>query len=208
MTYFGFNERLQFSRGVRERCDIETIKSVLHGCVDCVKTDEKTDRKGIDYIATLRKGTRVSIDAKARDKGCSKWWRRREPDLALEIWSVKPSDSCRDGKAGWTLSERSDVDMILFTFDEFDTEICFLIGFQNLRMAFRDNHNEWCERYDVRSQETRENGRRWESECVFVPETVVMDGIVNTVWGKRSEVESLRRDGDLRQGDLFAGQRR
>lgn len=82
-------------------------------------------------------------------------------------------DKRQTGKVGWTLSESSGVDYILFTFDPADTPEVFLYPFQLLRMAFRRNLKTWQKGYKVDKQ----NSGQWRSECVFVPESVVWDGI-------------------------------
>ena len=166
-----FDNRFSFSLGERERVDIEAIKQNIAGCRFVEKTDEKTDRKGIDYIATLRGGSKVNIDAKARDKGCSNYW-REGPELALETWSVIPEKG-KNGKTGWTLSESSEVDLILFTFDPTDSKMFYLIPFQHLRMAFRKNCNNWMKVYKV----DRQQSDSWRSECVFVPANKVIKAI-------------------------------
>jgi hypothetical protein len=173
MTVYDFDTMLAYSRGVRERTDLDTILALIDGCTDVSKTDTATDRAGVDYVATLRGGARVLIDAKARTPGCSRYW-KHGPELALEVWSVLPDrDKRQAGKVGWTLSESSGVHYILFTFDPADTPAVFLYPFQLLRMAFRRNLKTWQKGYKVDKQ----NSGQWRSECVFVPESVVWDGI-------------------------------
>jgi len=198
MAYHEFSDRLQFSRGIRESTDVETIKAMLDGCESCVKTDEATDRLGIDYIAMLRRGAKVNIDAKARAAGCSAHWSHSEPELALERWSVLPVNGTK-GKTGWTLSESSNVDMILFTFDPQDTEECFLVGFQHLRMAFRRNLRRWFNRFFNDKQDSG----TWGSECVFVPASVVMDAIVQVSKGTLATVSCDPEPDAPRQAELF-----
>ena len=98
---YNFDEQLAYSRGVREATDLQTIAALIPGCISVVKTDIEQDRAGIDYVATLRKGARILIDAKTRKRGCSQHW-RQGPELALETWSVLPDDKNK-GKVGWTL---------------------------------------------------------------------------------------------------------
>jgi hypothetical protein len=160
---YGFSERLNFSRGIREKTDIETLKVMIVGSASIEKTDEKTDRAGIDYIARLRSGAEVLIDAKARDKGASRFW-KYGPEVALEIWSDKGRKV-----TGWTLNESKNTDLILFTFDPSDTLECWLVSFQLLRIAFRNNITKWYSEYKTAIQTSGYNGRSWKSECVFVP---------------------------------------
>lgn len=179
---YDFNERLQFSRGIRERCDVDTIISMIPGAVSCVKTEAEQDRRGVDYVVTLRRGARVLIDAKGRDynerRPASSFW-QDEPDLALEIWS----DVARR-TTGWTLNEASNVDLILFTFDPRDTVQCYLLGFQTLRAAFRANLEWWRQRYKPATQKSFQEGRCWFSQCIFVPVSEVQEAMVRVTAGR------------------------
>lgn len=176
MAVYSFDTMLAYSRGVRERTDLDTIAALIDGCKDVAKTDVATDRAGVDYVATLRGGAQVFIDAKARTPGCSRFW-RYVPELALEVWSVRP-ESHQPGKVGWTLSEASIVHYVLFTFDPSDTKEVFLYPFQLLRMAFRRNLKAWRDKgykTDIQSSGA------WRSECLFVPESVVWDGLYSAM---------------------------
>jgi len=183
-----FNGKLDFSRGKREATDIETIKAMLPGCTRVEKTSEKTDRQGIDYIAYLRRGAEIFIDAKTREAGASNYWKHGEPEIPLEIWSIRPGGKYgtpeEQKKTGWTLCEQSLVDLILFTFDPQDSDDAFLISFQLLRAAFVKHFYTWSRMYDRKTQESHNNGSRWESECVFVPINVVLNAITDTSCGK------------------------
>lgn len=166
-----FQLYLERSRGVLASTDLATIKGMLAGCVNVEKTNEQQDREGIDYVATLRKGATVLIDAKTRMRGCSRWW-RHGPELALETWSVRP-DRNTPGKVGWTLNETTNVDYILFIFDPTDTKEVFLYPFQLLRTTYRTHKAEWYDKYRVDIQDSG----GWTSECVFVPESVVWEAL-------------------------------
>jgi hypothetical protein len=186
-----FATKLAMSRGIREQTDIETLKTWLPGCVSVEKTDVQTDKKGIDYIATLRRGAQIAIDAKTRDRGASRFWRSRgsghvkEPEVALEIWSVVPGGKFRtpQGKTGWTLCEQKNTDLIYYTFDPADTNEAFLVSFHLLRIAFRQNINIWTSKYHTKTQETTEDGRSWQSKAVFVPVSVVLRAITDVSKG-------------------------
>lgn len=191
------SRQLEFSRGRRLECDLETIRCMLTGCVDVRIATPAEDRSGVDYVATLRRGADVRIDAKARSKGCRGFW-RHGPDLALEKWSVIPTDSDPDGRCGWTLSESSDVDLILFTFDPSDCKDVYLIPFQPLRLAFRHNLPDWERCYKVKRQRTEESGRAWQSQCVFVPACVVEDAVRRACRGRLSDPFAVP-DGGSRQ---------
>lgn len=179
-----WDEKLNFSRGVRQASDLASIKAMIPGCVEVVKTDLTTDKKGVDYIATLRRGAQILIDAKAREQGCSRYWKGGPPELALEIWSVmaggKYQTPANRAKTGWTLNEASPVDYIYFSFHPSDSEQTFLVAFQLLRIAFRLHLDTWVTRYKSEPpQETPpKNGRGgWQSKAVYVPYPVVEDAI-------------------------------
>lgn len=174
MNEYGFHERLSFSLGVvAETCE-ETIQAMLPGCVNVRKTDEAEDRTGIDYIATLRRGAEVFIDHKARDTGCSKFW-NGEPDIAVELWSVRPING-HSGVVGWTLDEAKKTHYTLHTFHPDDSVNAYLLPFQLLRAAYRANFATW----NKRPKGIQDSGR-WQSECRFIPVSVVLKEITNAM---------------------------
>ena len=173
-----FRERLNFSQGVRGERDAEILKQAIPNCVEVRKTDEEVDRKGVDYTATLEGGAEIGIDVKTRDKGASKYWEHGQEELALEIWSVKP-DGENKGKIGWTLSDKTNVDLILYTFDEADSGKYYLFPYQFLRMAFRRNGREWVKKY----RKKRQNSGKWSSEAVFVPAGEVIKAVMSEMQG-------------------------
>ena len=172
-----FAVKLQASRGYREQTDIELLQDLIPGCVSVVKTDEQTDRQGVDYIATLRRGAEILIDAKSRERGASRYWNGSGPELALEIWSVRPGGKYNtpweQRKVGWSLCEAKQTDMIYYTFDPSDCGDVFLLPFQHLRMAFRQNWRQWSMTYRRKVQDSY----TWESVCVFIPANVVIKAI-------------------------------
>ena len=164
---YDFSERMAFSRGARENFDIQTLLAMIDGCVRVEKTDTRLDKGGVDYVATLRNGAQVLIDAKARDKGCSKYWKKNGPEVALETWSVKPDSSNNfNGKTGWTLCEKKQTDLILFTFHPTDTMETFLVSYQMLRIAFRRHLKIWKSSGLLLATQRSDT---WFSECLFVP---------------------------------------
>jgi len=178
---FDFKERLAFSKGMRGRTDTETIKSMIEDCISIELATQRQDRLGIDYIATLNSGQEIYIDAKARDAGCSQFWRSSMPELALEDWSVMPDrDHC--GKVGWTLDTSKQTQLVLFTFDPVDTDRCYLISFQLLRIAFKRNKDRWLSEYKSAPQVN--NG--WISHCVFVPVREVFKMVLQASCGRIS----------------------
>lgn len=189
MTVYDMQTMLAYSRGIRETTDLVTIQNLIEGCVSVEKTDSEMDRAGVDYVARLRKGAEILIDAKTRTPGCSKHW-RNGPELALELWSVRPTSRSK-GKAGWTVCEAKNVDYILFTFDLADSDNVYLYPFQLLRMAFRNNFLKWVEqKYKTDIQ----NSGGWQSECIFVPEVVVWDAMRQAMTGRQVHEDSVARN--------------
>lgn len=172
MTINDFYEKLSFSLGSRERLDVDLLRRCIPGCVKVTKTDAEMDKTGVDYVAVLRGGATVYIDAKRREANSAKYWKNGEPELALERWSVCPTTS-NPGKAWWTVSESTQVDMILFTFDKKDTNRFYLIPFQHLRAAFHKNVKEWEKTYPWK----RQWSCGWQSEAMFVPAEVVIRSV-------------------------------
>lgn len=195
MKDYSFRDQLSWSEDRSGADDMETIRTLLVGCQN-VRTATRSEQSyGIDYVATLAGGAPVFIDTKARAEGARRWWRTSQPELALELWSVVPSASAPNGKIGWTLSQRSRTDMVLFTFDPGDTDLCYLVGFQPLRLAFERFKAEWTVAYGKggRGERQSSDGGRWESEALFVPAAVVLNAI-----------REISRDVAEPQASLFA----
>lgn len=178
---YNFNNSLQWSKSDNQyRNDKEAIMVMLHGCVDVQCASDELDKSGVDYVAKLRRGALVNVDAKARRFGASrqKGFSANNPLLAIERWSVMPGGKYRlpSGKTGWTLSECSIVDMILYTFDPDDTFLRYLLPFHPLRMAASRFIVGWEKEYGAKIQD---NGR-YESQCVFVPADAVISAMEST----------------------------
>lgn len=184
---FDFAERLEWSKGTRKESTPDTIKAMLDGCVDVRESTRDEERVGVDFVATLRGGAIVLIDEKRRDEGASKFWRHNQPELALEIWSVVPSETLK-GVAGWTLSESKQTDLVLFTFH--DVADCYMLPFQPLRVAFRRKFVEWRTMFRTADQCT--DGRYF-SRAIFVPVDLVIEALV----------EVSHRGEENRQGALL-----
>lgn len=173
---YDFAERLAFSKARRQDSDLETLRAMFPASLSVVKTSVAEDRAGTDYVITLRRGARLTVDAKARDAGCSRFWGQR-PEIALEIWNVMPGGKyqtprCR-AKTGWTLDESKDIDLILFTFDARDHEFAYVRPLPLLREAFRRNYHHWREMF---RSDTQDSGS-WQSQCVFIPLPVADEAI-------------------------------
>ncbi|MFH1744389.1 MAG: hypothetical protein ABIH23_35750 [bacterium] len=200
---YGFDERLAFSKGIVAATCKETIQNLIPGCVEVREASAEMDKTGVDYIATLRRGAVVYIDHKARDKGCGKFWKlrengTREPELALELWSVMPTNGS-DGKPGWTLDEAKKTHYTLHTFDPDDSKEAFLLPFQILRKAYRQNFALWNSSFKHGIQDSG----RWKSECVFVPAPIVLIALKAAMQAAGIVITQQPSDGREVQGTLF-----
>jgi len=182
MNEYSFQEKLNRSKGVCASNDMNVLQRMIDGCKEVYPTGTVQDKMGVDYVAVLRGGARLYVDAKNRERGCSKYW-NSGPELALELWSVRPGGKYNtrrsQAKTGWTLCETKDVDLILFTFDPTDCATAFLFSYQHLRIAFRRNYKNWNDKYKTDIQSSKDRGRRWQSECIFVSVCTVEKAIRN-----------------------------
>jgi len=96
-----------------------------------VRDDGWAQRGGIDRQVFLSDGTVLKIDEKAR--------RTAYPDFFLEYWS----DEARK-VPGWVAKPLT-CDFIAYAF--VPTQTCYLLPFQILRAAWRDNRREWIASY-------------------------------------------------------------
>jgi len=179
-------DKLAWSRGIARDTDAETIRSMIPGCVSVEQATVELDRKGIDFIATLRRGATINVDIKARAAGVSRYWRAAplygvvapEPELTIEIWSMMPHNG-RPGKAGWTLDESKLTDYVLYLFDATDTHEAFLLPFQLLRMATVRNLDAWRAASPPRHCETNggpDNGG-WRTQSIFIQAWAVIESV-------------------------------
>lgn len=169
----GWKEKLEYSLGQQQDFDFQLLKQHIPRCVSIRKTDTEQDKSGVDYVATLANGAEIFIDAKTRMAGSSKFWKNNEAELALEVWSVV------NKKVGWTLNTASNVDYILYTFDKSDWNKYYFLPFQLLRKAFYEKGAAWKEKYKQREQWS--DG--WKSAAIFVPASVVLNAIQETMTG-------------------------
>lgn len=100
----------------------------------CVRQDGWAQRGGIDRVLTLSSGKTLSIDEKVRYKD--------RDDIALEYWSDKARKI-----PGWVAKDLA-CDFIAYAF--VPSGRCYLLPFQTLRRAWRENHKSWVkEHYQV-----------------------------------------------------------
>ena len=154
--------------------DIDIIKRILPDVLTVEQADADTDKRGIDYIAVLVGGARIGIDVKRRELGAAKHWKNGVPECALELWSSIRTDG--SSKAGWTLNTSTDVDFILFLFDDVPS-ISLLVPFQILRKAYLANLDRWRRDYPPIDQVSKRDVCQWRSMVQFVPINEVMQAI-------------------------------
>ena len=160
------------------RFDKDLIVDVIPGCANVVKTKPNVDKLGVDYIAVLKDGSEVTIDAKTRRPGSSKFWKSGEPELCLERYSV-----VEQKKIGWLFkSSTIHPDYILYTFDRNDTDKFYLIPYLLLRKAAWKYWRSWATRYGVKQQPNDSYGG-YTSDAVFVPASMVISAVSEQMVG-------------------------
>ena len=181
--FYEFSERLIFSQGERGEKAIKILRNVFPDCIDVRKTDEQTDKKGVDYIVKLKGGAEIGIDIKARDKGVAKYWKNGEEDLLIETWSVYPEEK-NEGVLGWTLSDKKATNYVLYMFDETESNKYYLLPFQLLRKASLNNIDKWKNEYKVKYACTKNPvGDNWRTQFICVPASVVLEAINQAMSG-------------------------
>ena len=164
---FSFGERMAMSNGVVATCDIsEVLKRMIPGAKEVNKSSTEEDKQGTDWWVDTVCGERLAVDAKVREIDYSK---RGYDDLALETWSVIGK------KIGWTLDETKRCDFVVLLWK--DTGRFCLMSFPMLCHVFRRNVEAWRLAYGPHKQVSVCGPRTWESECVFVPRSVVWKAI-------------------------------
>lgn len=183
MSLYSFEAKLSTSEyGVGRVAS--ALRSTISGIDDVRIATMSEQRLGIDYVARTRRGAEINIDLKSRERGCGRWW-KDGPEVALEVWSVTPSqyelvgrglklDRSGDGRVGWTLDESKHTHYTLHTFDSVDCDTCYVLPFQLLRSVFKDRLFDWSRTYKVGDQESIGTAGTWGSQCVFVPVGVVL----------------------------------
>lgn len=96
-----------------------------------VRSDGWAQRGGIDRVVTLASGKTLTIDEKVRYKDYG--------DILLEYWS---SEERR--VLGWVAKDLA-CDYIAYAI--IPSSKCYLLPFQPLRSAWRDNAKEWVGKY-------------------------------------------------------------
>jgi hypothetical protein len=172
---FCFRNELSFSQ---KQSVVDAVGRILvdafSGVADVVPSKVWDDRRGVDFWVERNGAPRLRVDCKIRRKD---WQRYGRDDIALEIWS-----DVERGVVGWTGDTAKHADFILWIW--LDTGRWELIPFAPLQRAFRRHGRRWSsDEQNVARQRTTENGRTWESECVFVPREMLWSDIRNETSG-------------------------
>ena len=143
-----FHTDLMYSLGEREKFDTDVLMNFFpERPVSIEKTTPDEDREGVDYIVHMRDGSSLTVDAKTRKPGASKWWYHGEPELCLERYSVVEKK-----RLGWLFRESSiHPNYILYTFDRDDTDRVYLIPFFLLRKAAKVYGPKWRIQYGLKT---------------------------------------------------------
>lgn len=123
----------------------------------CVRSDGWAQRGGIDRVLTLGSGRTLTVDEKVRDKD----W----PDILLEVWSDKERRS-----RGWIQKELA-IDYLAYAF--VPSRRCYLLPFQTLRRAWRQNAAEWWSKYTL--VDAQNSG--YVTQSVAIPIDVLMGAL-------------------------------
>ena len=158
--FYDFKERLVWSAGFLDEGIEHILLERIPGCSGVVRSTEQEDRSGTDYWAERAGLPSLSVDVKVRSED---FILRGHDDLALETWSVV------NQKVGWTRDAKKRTDFILWFWKE--TGRFFLVSFPALCKVFEVYWQLWSARYKTAPQ----SSGTWESECVFVPRSVVVE---------------------------------
>lgn len=112
-------------------------------------------------MLTLESGKTLLVDEKVRDKD----W----PDILLEYWS-----NYEKRVPGWVAKDLA-CDFIAYAF--IPSATCYLLQFQMLRKAWRENYREWVEKYP----KVEAMNRNYTTVSVAVPTEVLLASMSDSV---------------------------
>lgn len=134
------------------------------------------DKSGADLWIERAGKNFLAVDLKTRKKDCKTYG---NDDVALESWSVIASATNKQ-KIGWTIDPLKITDLVVFMW--LDTDRMTAIWFKYLFAAFITHKDEWMDAYQVDKQSTTTPNNKWESECVFVPRSVIQGALDKPCW--------------------------
>lgn len=167
----GFFGYLKYSEDVCAKQTAELLKVIFPDAIDVAKSNRQDDLNGVDYWVTLRNGKRLGVDIKNRTTDPSLYYKKIQ-DVALEIYS-----KVQGYVVGWTGDPSKITDYIVWYYIE--TKRWCVFPFKPMRSAFIRNGDHWAGIYKTAKQTTtyEPTEERWQSECVFVPNTVVWEAM-------------------------------
>jgi hypothetical protein len=125
--------------------------------VVCVREDGWAQRGGIDRLLVLASGKTLSVDEKVRERDYG--------DVLLEYWS-----NYERRVPGWIAKDLA-CDFIAYAV--LPTKKCYLLPFQTLRQAWRNNRNEWVNDF----REVKADNGTYTTVSVAVPVGVLFDSL-------------------------------
>lgn len=155
-----FAERLAFSHA---QADLDMWPQVYANAfhnlttMNDIRQDGWAQRGGIDRVLVLSSGKTLTVDEKVREKDYG--------DILLEYWSDE-----RRRTPGWVAKDLA-CDFIAYAV--LPTQKCYLLPFQTLRKAWRNNHREWVANY----KRIEAQNKGYVTVSVGVPIPVLMDAL-------------------------------
>lgn len=129
-----FNDSLAKSKAQEDNPIWEIIYRnafVNFSCMNSVREDGWAQRGGIDRVVMLKSGKTLTVDEKIRETDYG--------DILLEYWSSKESRI-----PGWVAKDLA-CDYIAYAV--IPSNKCYLLPFQQLRLAWKLNHSKWVKLY-------------------------------------------------------------
>lgn len=156
-----FNHDLSFSREHSD--DDEDVLARLLPEFIAVRTLDWQDRRGADYFCTRctpdGEAAGVAVDVKRRRAGARRYWKSSTPEVPIEL-----------GASGWLFKPRSLAGLIVFAFDESDSDFDYAVAADELRRVATEKESEWRERFPVKRQRNQRDGRYYDSgDVLFIP---------------------------------------
>jgi hypothetical protein len=148
--------------------------------MQAIPQDGWAQRGGIDRLVTLRCGTVLRIDEKAR--------RQVWPDILLEFWSDEERRI-----PGW-IAKGLACDFLAYAFVPIRT--CYLLPFQTLRRAWYEHRYDWIKQYGTK----RASNARYTTASVAVPTQVLLDSLADAMtctWTATEAPIAVTADGEF-----------
>lgn len=119
-------------------------------------------RRGVDKVICMRGGKKIMVEEKIR--------RQYRPDICLEDYSQRDDGSIIPG---WLDGDKL-TDYLVYAFRDQDHPVAYFLPFLALRMAFRENRDEWRKYYAL-PRPAENNG--YKTYCVAIPSNELFNAI-------------------------------